>query len=222
MTWLDRLEPVRRETTPSRIAERVRERIMDGSAPPGSQIGEALLASRLQVSRGPVREALQRLIQEGLLYSEPNRGVFVVRLEDLDIPDIYLARRAIEGAAAVTLARRRDPEALVELEDALGEMAARVERDNWDQVADMDLRFHEVLVTASGSRRLSRMFRTLLVETKMCMTALELAYPQRRRGQLVAEHGALLDAIRDGDEQRALRLIDDHHDQAIAYLDGSD
>ena len=59
------------------IADQLRERIIDGSFGPGDQINEAQVANQLNVSRGPVREALKRLVQEGLLIGHPNRGVFV-------------------------------------------------------------------------------------------------------------------------------------------------
>src|SRR5215218_8200290 len=73
--------------------------------PPGTQLNEVELASSFGVSRGPVREALQRLIQEGLLRSEPHRGVFVPVMTDEDIDDVYLAREALEAAAVRQIAR---------------------------------------------------------------------------------------------------------------------
>src|SRR5919199_250066 len=103
---VEKLEPVNKETTASIIAAQIRARIMDGTFSPGSQLGEAQLAARLHVSRGPVREALQRLIQEGLLENRRNRGVFVISLNDDDIADVYLVRGTIEREAARILMRR--------------------------------------------------------------------------------------------------------------------
>src|SRR5215204_4789941 len=94
------LEPVHFESTASIIARRLRRAIMYGSIPPGSQLTETELAAQFQVSRGPLREAMQRLVQEGLLRSERNRGLFVVELDDDDARDIYVARAAVEKAAA--------------------------------------------------------------------------------------------------------------------------
>ncbi|MFW6091992.1 MAG: GntR family transcriptional regulator, partial [Actinomycetota bacterium] len=163
MTRTD-LEPVSRSTTAPIVADRIRTGIMDGTFPPGAQLGEANLAEQLGVSRGPIREALQRLIQEGLLYSEPHRGVFVSRLDGDDIEDIYLARGAVERAAVRVLLDRGEPEALAGLERLLERMAKAAQRDRWNAVADLDLQFHETLVAASGSERLVRMFSTLIVE----------------------------------------------------------
>ena len=88
-----------RATFASIVTERLRANIVDGSLKPGSQLSEVELATGFGVSRGPVREALQRLVQEGLLRSESHRGVFVPVLTDEDVLDVYVAREALESAA---------------------------------------------------------------------------------------------------------------------------
>lgn len=216
MPSFDDLEPVNRETTASIIAERIRTRIMDGTFPPGLQLGEAQLAGRLQVSRGPVREAMQRLIQEGVLYNERHRGVFVATLDAADIVDIYLARGAVERAAALLVSRAGDAAAFVELEDIIGQMDAAATAGEWSRVADVDLEFHQALVKNSGSRRLVRMFRTLMVETRMCLTTLEPAYP--RHEEIVVEHRRLLDAVRGDDEELLSERISEHMQTALKDL----
>lgn len=211
----DRIEPVSRTTTAGIVASRIRDAIMNGDIPPGSQLGEAVLATQLQVSRGPLREALQRLIQEGLLRSEPHRGVFVPVLDQHDIEDIYLARGAIERAAALRLLANGNADAIARLAKLVDRMESAARKDRWAAVADLDMRFHETLVAASGSKRLIRMFSTLLVETRMCMGALEDAYPHR--DELVAEHRELLEALRNG-RRESLELIDQHFDDAVNSL----
>jgi DNA-binding GntR family transcriptional regulator len=211
----DRIEPVSRTTTAGVVAARIRQSIMDGVFPPGTQLGEAPLAAQLKVSRGPLREALQRLIQEGLLRSEPHRGVFVPILDLEDIEDIYLARGAIERAAITRLLEHPSPPAIAQLGKLVQRMETAVRRDRWSTVADLDMRFHGTLVDAAESKRLARMFSTLLVETRMCIGALEDVYP--RREELGAEHRVLLEALREGSD-RSLRLIDQHFAEAIERL----
>jgi len=213
---LEKLEPVNRETTPGVIAAQIRGRIMDGTFPPASQLGEAQLAGRLNVSRGPIREALQRLIQEGLLETRRNRGVFVASLDAGDVADVYLARRAIEREAVTILARRADDTTFDGLDESVDDMSSAADRKAWEDLADADLRFHESLVRLSGSKRLQRMFSTLLIETRMCLARLETAYPVHKR--LVQEHRNLLGAMRQGDERTALELIDAHLEDAVRDL----
>ncbi|MGH3088433.1 MAG: GntR family transcriptional regulator [Rubrobacteraceae bacterium] len=213
---LEKLEPVGWESTAGVISARIRERIIDGTFPPGTQLGEAQLAARLNVSRGPVREALQRLIQEGLLTNRRNRGVCVISLDESDIADVYLARGVIEKEAARILLRSGDEASLEEmgaLASRMSEVAGTVE---WAELTDLDLRFHEALVHASGSKRLRRMFGTLVAETRICLSQLELAYPLHER--LVEEHGNLLAAMRNGDERKTLDLIEKHLCDAVRDL----
>ena len=79
------LDPVDRESTPSIIARKLRNAISHGDLAPGTQLAEAELARELGVSRGPLREAMQRLTQEGLLLSIRNRGLFVIELMGLKL-----------------------------------------------------------------------------------------------------------------------------------------
>lgn len=206
------------EPTAGTIACRIRDRITDGTFQPGMRLGEARLARDFDVSRGPVREALQRLVQEGLLRNERNRGVFVAFLDEEDILDIYRARAAIERVAALSLARRGDKETFEELEGLVGWMSTAAGENDWASCSDLDLRFHEALVRSSGSKRLQRMFGTLLGETRMCLAALESAYPIRE--DLVEEHRSLLAAMRRGDEREVAGLVRAHLQDAVDDLTG--
>lgn len=101
------LEPLQLRSTPALIADQLRSQILEGRFPPHTQLAEVELARQLQVSRGPIREAMQRLIQEGLLRAERNRGVFVVELGLDDARDVYLARGVIERAAAAIVVKEQ-------------------------------------------------------------------------------------------------------------------
>jgi DNA-binding GntR family transcriptional regulator len=189
---------------------------MYGSLPPGRQLNEVDLAARFGVSRGPLREAMQRLVQEGLLRSERNRGLFVLTLTPDDVRDIYTARTAVERAAVSLILRRDGGQAAARLDEVHREMKEAASRTDYPAVSDADLRFHEALVAASGSPRLMRMHGTLLVESRMCMTALERTY--RLLDEVVAEHGALVDGIRASKEARLFQLIDTHMQDALQRL----
>lgn len=212
---LPEIEPVSRESTAAIIARQLRDAITTGALQPGTQLGEAELAARFQVSRGPLREAMQRLVSEGLLRSERHRGLFVIELEPGDVYDIYAARAAIERAALIRILRGDRHAAVAVLEQALDAMAAAADHDDTSALSGADLRFHEALVEASGSRRLVRMAGTLLIETRMCLAALQEA---ERLQDRVDEHTRILAAVKDGDEQRALALLEAHMEDAVARL----
>jgi DNA-binding GntR family transcriptional regulator len=212
----DHLERITRESTSSVIARQLRNAIIHGSIPPGAQLGEAELAGRLGVSRGPLREAMQRLVQEGLLRSEPNRGLFVIELTDDDVYDIYLARTAIERGAVAAILDADPARSAAVLAKAHTALARAAKRGDAKAVSDADFAFHQALVAEARSPRLQRMHDTLLAETRMCLAALELT--DYLRADVVAEHGAIVEAIRAGDRRRTERLLISHADEALRRL----
>src|SRR3954462_5710336 len=102
---LPEIEPVSRESTAAVIARQLRDAIMTGALPPGTQLGETEQASWFQVSQEPLREAMQHLVSEGLLRSQRNRRLFVIDLEPRDVNDLYAARSAIERATMIRAVR---------------------------------------------------------------------------------------------------------------------
>lgn len=219
MGRLGELEPVPRKSTVEIVSDELRSAIMYGSLEPGAQLGEVELASRLGISRGPLREAMQRLVQEGLLVSEPHRGLFVITLDEGDVEDVYLARLAIEREACRLIMARNRGEAVARLTDALDALVEAAGKRDRVAMSDADQAFHEVLVSSSGSPRLERMAHTLLVETRMCLNALQDTYPEP--SELVEEHRRLVDAIGDGEEERLLQLIEEHMTDSIERLRAS-
>jgi DNA-binding GntR family transcriptional regulator len=210
------LEPVDRKSTASIIADRLRVAIMRGTLEPGTQLGETDLARQLGVSRGPLREAMQRLVQEGLLRSERHRGLFVIELDEAGIRDVYRTRRVVERAAGELILSRDVDQVAARLAEVHDEMRQAAEAGDRDALVEADLDFHEAFVEESGSIRLVRMSRTLLVETRMCLSAMADTYEFPH--EVAEEHGAIVDAIRARDQDRLFRLLDDHMDDALNRL----
>jgi DNA-binding GntR family transcriptional regulator len=145
-----------------------------------------------------VREALQRLVQEGLLTSRPHRGVFVPELTDADLADIFLAREAVESASLrriVAAGRAAEAaEVLMRQVTAMGEAEAA---KDWASVVECDMAFHRDLVDCADSFRLSRMYTVLIAETKLCLHMLFGGY--RWREGIVEEHARLARILAHGD-----------------------
>lgn len=205
-----------RSTFASIVTERLRASIVNGSLKPGSQLSEVELANTFGVSRGPVREALQRLIQEGLLLSEPHRGVFIPVLTDDDVLDIYLAREALEFAAIRSIvANDTSAAASQALDEYVKAMEKAEAAGNWESVGNFDLEFHVALVAASGSQRLQRMFSTVISETRLCLGALTA---DDARADLVQEHRQICDLMQEGKTEQALAVLGKHFDDAVVTL----
>ncbi|MGF6832511.1 DNA-binding GntR family transcriptional regulator [Paenarthrobacter sp. TE4293] len=209
-------QPISQESTPALIAAQLRSLISKGSMAPGAQLVEMDIAGALGVSRGPIREAIQRLTQEGLLVSIRNRGVFVAEFGEADIRDIYEARTAVEKAAAGLLVAGDHSGAGLELLAKVDDMEAARAKSNSKAMSEADVAFHERLVAMAASPRLSRMHGTLLTETRMCLNRLEGRYPDE--SVRVAEHRHIAEALKDGKTELLMKLLDAHKDDALARL----
>lgn len=179
-----------RVTLSAQIAGQIRDDILSGALQPGAQLHEVELALAFGVSRGPLREAMQRLVQEGLLRSAPHRGVFVPDLTEADLHDVFFVRATIEVAATRRIVAGPDRAAVSR---ALSEIAARMDRAMraGDRAAggEFDFAFHRTLVDAAGSERLSRTYATVQAETRLCLHRLMGGY--RSSADLADEHHRL-------------------------------
>ena len=201
------------------IADQLRELIVQGTFRPGQQINESALASQLNTSRGPLREALQRLSQEGILVSHRNRGVFVLELSTDDIKEIYAVREAVESAAANILmdaATEKINDTCDVLKGIIKDMAKQVAVSDWPAIARLDMQFHSSFVAGTGNSRLIRIYQTLAAESRMCILNLEVSYP--RADVLIQEHQNLLDLLEAGDRKGLQQAIKKHLRQAVEDL----
>ncbi|MGB3827499.1 MAG: GntR family transcriptional regulator [Ornithinimicrobium sp.] len=198
------------------IAGQVREAIGRGEFAPGAQLYESHLAEQLGVSRGPLREGLQRLTQEGLLVAIRHRGLFVVELTPANVRDMYLAREAVERCAVVVITDRSPVPSADALEPVLAQMQRAAERGDAREIGECDIAFHEVLVAQSGSERLVRLHATQVVEARICIQS--LGSTSEDEMARVREHRAIAAAIRAGDGDLAVELLQRHMADAVDEL----
>jgi DNA-binding GntR family transcriptional regulator len=201
------------------IADHLREQIVQGVFRPGQQINESVLAGQLRTSRGPLREALQRLSQEGILVSMRNRGVFVPELTIEDIKEIYAVREAVELSSAKILldaGHERINPTCQSLKESLTDMEKQVALSDWQAIARLDMQFHTSFVEGTGNSRLSRIYDTLAAESRMCIVNLQGAYP--RPAALVQEHQNILDLLQAGDSEGLQQAISRHMHKAVEDL----
>jgi DNA-binding GntR family transcriptional regulator len=198
------------------VTEQLRSMVLTGRIAPGAQMNEGELATRFGTSRGPIREAVQRLVEEGLLVSEAHRGVWVRQLSRAEVEDLYFARAVLERAACLRVLQRGPSASLLaNLQQALGDLAYALETEDWSSAAASDLRFHTHIVEAAASPLLSRMFDTLAGLTRL---GLNLSVGYRRRQEVVDEHTSLLQSLADGDRAALLAALDDHFNVALENL----
>jgi DNA-binding GntR family transcriptional regulator len=157
---------VLRTSTAERVADAVREEVVEGRLRPGGRLPEQALCDALGVSRNTVREALSQLVTERVLAREPNRGVFVAQPDADAVRDVYRVRRLVE-TAAVREGEAWGPEAVARVRAAVDEGRAAAGRDDWDGVASANQHFHRALVRLGGSPRLDQQMKLLLAEMRL-------------------------------------------------------
>ena len=211
---------VPRNSTVDLIAMELRTAIFSGALAVGSSVREVEISAQLGVSRGPFREAAQRLVQEGLLTSIPGRGLRVTELDAAGISDVYEARLAVEGQAARIVAANRTDEALAMLRESFDAYVEASRGDDAWAIGDADLAFHQALVDLTGSRRLSRIMATLVIETRIASLSVADGFSVRR--SVSPTYEALLSALAAGDANAAITALEQQFDDAIARLNGQD
>jgi DNA-binding GntR family transcriptional regulator len=188
------------------------EAIVTSILPAGQWLGEVQLARLFEVSRTPVREAILRLEAEHLAVRIPRRGLVVSKITPQETIDVYVVREAIDGLAAALAAEMATPAEISNLEWINQQFARAAEIGDLDALAETNLRFHEAIAAASRNallitfvkhiHRLVRRFRTTT-----------FGYPGRA-AEAVAAHRALVQAIAEGDAERARAIA--MKDMAVA------
>ncbi|MBE9605570.1 GntR family transcriptional regulator [Acetobacteraceae bacterium H6797] len=190
----------------------IRDRIMDGSFAPGAPLREEMLAAEIGVSRTPIRDALRRLLADGLVESTRNYGTFVTEITWDDLQEVYQLRTMLEGFAAQRAATRITPEELAELERITGLMEALEGEVGEEEIASfsaLNRDFHTVIVRAAHSRHLEsmlgRVFQVPLVLLKQYRMHEWVNISRSNR-----QHREIIDALRARNPEWAGLLVAAH------------
>jgi DNA-binding GntR family transcriptional regulator len=153
-------DPIKdRHSLAERVAGTLRELFLNGDLMPGQRLIETDIAEQLEVSRGPVRDALKALQEEGIVHIEPRKGTFIAKLCYEDLNDIYLLRGAIEGLGARILAEEGRPEQIDRLESCLVNLRDSIH--DLKKFAQFDLQFHELLCQLTGHKWLYKQWTSM-------------------------------------------------------------
>jgi DNA-binding GntR family transcriptional regulator len=181
------------------VYEHLKLEILMGKLPSGERLGEIALAERLGVSRTPVREAVQRLVQDGLVEVEANKGARVRALSFQEIEDTYAVREALDGLAARLAAEHRTAEDLGRIRAALQKLETLPETDYLEQTAT-DLEFHAAIALASRNAVLNGVLRGI---SETVVRIKQLTRTTNQSPQTRADHHAILNAIEEQDLKAA-------------------
>ncbi|MFC7397145.1 GntR family transcriptional regulator [Chelatococcus sp. GCM10030263] len=201
------VQPIVLASLRDHVHERLREAIIAGRFADGERINERELAKDLGVSTTPVKEALRQLETEGLVRTEPRRGVFIT-FGAQQAEEMSLARAALESMIARLAAKRATAAHVDALRTHVAEMEQATIAGDVERLIALNELFHSQIHEASGCDYLRRL------QGKQQMynhaTRLALLGEAEERGRALAEHGAILDAIAVGDQDAAERIMRDH------------
>lgn len=202
-----------------RAYRRLKQLILDNNVPAGSQMLEMEAAARLGMSRTPVREAMVRLEQEGMVELRSRHGMRVLPVSAEALAEIYEILTALEGMAAEAVARKgANPAQLAELQQSVDEMEEALAADDLIRWSAADARFHRLLVDLAGNRRLAAIVEQVSDQAHRArLTTLRLRPKPVGSNR---DHAALVQAIRDRDPSRARDIHEQHRRRAAEMLVG--
>lgn len=195
------------------VYSRLEEEILSGELKCGASLGEIALSKRLGVSRTPVRSAIHRLAEEGLVEVVPNKGATVIGINTADLIDIYRIRKRLEGLASSLAAERITKEELDKLSETVELAEFYIKKNDTEHIKELDTVFHSIIYKASGSRFLSRTLSELHRKIKSYRKR-SLSVPGRLE-RSEAEHREILEAIKAGDSEMADKLTSLHVQRAL-------
>lgn len=188
--------------------DEIRRRILSGELRPSSVLSEHQLATSLQLSRTPVREAIKRLEQEGLVQSLPNRGTFVTELSAHDILEIYQIRERLESLAARIAAEHMTPDEVRALEQEIALTQASIAEGHITDAFAADIRFHKLIIAVTQNERLSTVLATF--DDQMYRVRALLTQSSERLQTSFDQHRAIVERIQAHDGPGAERVMEEH------------
>jgi DNA-binding GntR family transcriptional regulator len=195
-------------TAASAICAELRDAIVSLELEPGAPLSEKELTERFGVSRTPVREALIRLAEEGLVDIRPQAGTSVTRIPLSAIPEAVVVRQALEGALVELAAARAGAEGAERLLKVIARQKLMTQLDDQAGFHEADEAFHETIAVLSSHPGIWRTVRQAKMQIDRCR---RLTLPVLgRMSQVVAEHQVIADAIRTGDAPGARQAMQAH------------
>lgn len=196
------------ENVPLRVsvAEIIRKAIVNGTMRPGTPIVEMALAEQLNVSRAPVREAIQILEADGLIESVPYKGKRVKPLTVKEVEELYSLREQFEAFAIRRIVERKADVSVLRIHS--DNMFEAAERGDFLSLMQADEEFHRDLIRLADHALMLSMWDNLYLRIRQIMALRNSANRDLR--QVAANHPPILDAIEHGDMIKAISLISDH------------
>ena len=186
----------------------LRQAILKGELAPGERLMEIQLAERLGVSRTPIREAIRMLEQEGLAVTTPRKGAEVAKMTLKDMEDVLEIRDALDELAVRIACQKISDEQLKQLEDMKELFEKSTQTGNVKKIAEADVTFHDVIYEATGNPKLVTLLNNL--REQVYRYRVEYIKDPKNYPTLIAEHEAILESLKNRDVKNAVEAMHVH------------
>lgn len=207
-----RIAPIENSRLVDNALEAMRSAILQGQLAPGERLLEIPLARDLGISRSSLREALQLLEKDGIIYSLPRKGKFVQTFDLRRIDELYSLRMVLECFAADLVCERIDDGGIAALHGALEQMRQAALNEDVRLLARQDILFHQTIVELAQHSLLQRAWMENI--SGKLHILLNITEPTHQPQDALDRHTRLVEGIISGDRQRAEKLIRLHIDDA--------
>lgn len=191
----------------------LRQAILRGELKPGTRLMEIQLANKLGVSRTPIREAIRKLENEGLVLMTPRKGAEVAEITEKNMLDVLEVRKTLEELTAELACDRITAKQIEELKKAEEEFEKTLKTDDVTRIAEADVIFHDVIFAATDNQRLINLLNNL--REQMYRFRVEYLKKSEYYPDLIREHKQLIDAITSGQKEIARETIAKHIDNQV-------
>jgi DNA-binding GntR family transcriptional regulator len=191
----------------------LRQAILRGELKPGERLMEIQLANKLGVSRTPIREAIRKLELEGLVLMIPRKGAEVADITEKSLKDVLEVRRALEELSVKLTCDRITKEEIGELEQAAENFRKTLKSKDITEIAEADVRFHDVIYTATKNQKLIQLLNNL--HEQMYRYRIEYLKNEEVYPKLLKEHKEIIDRISKGEKEEAAKRVCEHIDNQV-------
>ena len=186
----------------------LREAILKGELTPGERLMELQLASKLGVSRTPIREAIRMLEQEGLAVTIPRKGAEVAKMTEKDMEDVLQIREALDELAVSIACEQMTTEQLEELRHTMHEFAEYTKSGDVKKIAEVDVKFHDIIYQSTGNPKLVNMLNNL--REQMYRYRVEYLKDEANYPTLIKEHSEIVDGLYRKDLPKVTAAMHNH------------
>ncbi|HSO27758.1 MAG TPA: GntR family transcriptional regulator, partial [Anaerolineales bacterium] len=199
-----------RQITPqnveTEIFARLRAAIVSGKIKPGERLVETDIAKQMAVSRIPIREALSKLEQEGLVLRQPNKGCFVITFSEQDVLEVCSLRASLESMAFEWAIPKMTAQDIADLQALVERQERAIRMEDYDELAQLDMHFHEFICIKADHHRL---LKAWYEQHAQCQMLLNLRFRQMAEytpETVLVDHKRILAAIENNDPKAAIDL----------------